>query len=324
VIDHETLAWALRKAADPFLTKVLIACGAHPDVQDNNGNTPMHHAVCHGDMEKVTLLLACKASPDIPNNFGYTPLYFAVSKNNHKLVAQLLNSGANVALQDKEGRTVLHYAARYADAAMLNLLCNQGADPDVQDDKGWAVTHHAVGCADMAVLGLLIYRGANPNLQDNRGRTVMHHAVCFNKSAAVELLLTQRGVKVRARTIEIFKDVTRHIDLHKKDKEGRTAMYHAELNGYTQIADFLRQYGAEPGTKDSQSVNLCYFEDQGGGYTALERITNYYAGKIVGLGHGGIKSLPDFSFITEGMGSFDNEPVDDSERPRLSFHFEPR
>jgi ankyrin repeat protein len=304
VIDHETLAWALRKAADPFLTKVLIACGANPDAQDDDGNTPMHHAVCDGDMEKVTLLLACNASPNIPNNIGYTPVYFAVSMNNHKLVTQLLKGGANVALQDKKGHTVLHYAVRYADVSVLNLLCNQGADPDVQDDKGCTVTHRAVACADIAVLGLLIYRGANPNLQDNEGRTVMHHAVRLNNGAAVELLLTQRGVKVKDQTIELFKDVTRHIDLHKKDKEGRTAMYYAELNGYTRIANLLQQYGAEPGTKDSPSVDICFFEGQGGGYTAMERITNYYAGKIAGL-DGGIKSLPDLSFITEGMESFD-------------------
>ncbi|MDB5729871.1 MAG: hypothetical protein JWQ00_3076, partial [Noviherbaspirillum sp.] len=304
VIDHETLAWALRKA-DPFLTKVLIACGANPDAQDDDGNTPMHHAVCDGDMEKVTLLLACKASPNIPNNIGYTPVYFAVSMNNHKLVTQLLKGGANVALQDKKGHTVLHYAARYADVSVLNLLCNQGADPDVQDDKGYAATHRAVACADIAVLGLLIYRGANPNLQDNEGRTVMHHAVRLNNDAAVELLLTQRGVKVKEQTIELFKDVTRHIDLHKKDKEGLTAMYYAELNGYTQIANLLQQYGAEPGTKDSPFVDICFFEGREGGYTAMERITNYYAGKIVGLDHDGIKSLPDLSFITEGMESFD-------------------
>jgi hypothetical protein len=87
----------------------------------------------------VRLLLAKGAHPDIPNDFGKTPLMYAAQYNQLESARLLLDAGANpnaVTVHPSytceyslgtTNVTALDYAARYASAAVIKLLLAHGA-----------------------------------------------------------------------------------------------------------------------------------------------------------------------------------------------------
>jgi ankyrin repeat protein len=102
----------------------LLSRGARPDLQDNQGNTPLLVAAQIGWTEGAEALLARRASVDLPNQRGETPLILAVQRRDATLVRVLLARGANPNRTDSvAGYSALDYARRDARAgAILRLL----------------------------------------------------------------------------------------------------------------------------------------------------------------------------------------------------------
>ncbi|HEY5720754.1 MAG TPA: ankyrin repeat domain-containing protein [Allosphingosinicella sp.] len=102
----------------------LLSRGARPDIQNNQGDTPLTLAAQLGWVDGVQLLLARRASVDLPNGRGETPLILAVQKRDMALVRALLDKGANPKRTDSvAGYSAIDYARQDARAAaILKLL----------------------------------------------------------------------------------------------------------------------------------------------------------------------------------------------------------
>jgi len=102
----------------------LLARGAKPDVQNNQGNTPLSLAVQIGWAEGAQVLLARRANVDLANSRGETPLILAVQKRDIAMVRTLLANGASAARTDSvAGYSALDYARQDPRAApILKLL----------------------------------------------------------------------------------------------------------------------------------------------------------------------------------------------------------
>ncbi len=70
--------------------KALIAAGADPNIQDNNGSTALKMAAGSGHTEAVKALIAAGAYPNIQNNYGWTALIVA-TKMGHTEIVELLD-----------------------------------------------------------------------------------------------------------------------------------------------------------------------------------------------------------------------------------------
>jgi ankyrin repeat protein len=69
---------ALHSAAENghvAIAEILLASGAHVNIQNHSGNTPLHKAIYEENIDCVHLLLVCGADQTIKNNidFGYCP-----------------------------------------------------------------------------------------------------------------------------------------------------------------------------------------------------------------------------------------------------------
>lgn len=111
-----------RIVANPASTAVN-----HRDVSTGEG--ALHILVRGRDLTWLAFLLGRGARPDIQSNDGATPLTLATQIGWTEGAAQLIARGANVNLSNGRGETPLILAVQRRDLAMVRLLLAQRADP---------------------------------------------------------------------------------------------------------------------------------------------------------------------------------------------------
>ena len=98
----------------------LLARGARPDIQSNDGTTPLILAAQIGWREGAELLLARRANPNLGNGRGETPLIFAVRRLDLPMVRLLIGQGANPNQTDNVvGNSAIDYARQERRAAAI-------------------------------------------------------------------------------------------------------------------------------------------------------------------------------------------------------------
>jgi len=140
---------ATTEQASLEVVTVLLDAGAEINVQDNEGNTPLHFSVKRIHREQfpkrdyegiIRLLLEKKADVHIANVAGATPLHTAASfRADPSAFEMLIQAGADVnqkALASAGGWTPLHGAAARNSADAIAVLLKHGADPTAKDARG--------------------------------------------------------------------------------------------------------------------------------------------------------------------------------------------
>jgi uncharacterized protein len=98
----------------------LLSRGARPDIQSNDGTTPLILAAQIGWQEGAGQLLARGASPNLGNRRGETPLMAAVQRRDIGMVRLLLAARADPNQTDNSsGNSAIDYARQDPRAASL-------------------------------------------------------------------------------------------------------------------------------------------------------------------------------------------------------------
>ncbi len=96
----------------------------------STGDTALHIATQRRDQTWMMFLLQKGAKPDIENDEGITPLMLTVLLRYHDGARSLLSGGAAVDATNRSGETALIRAVQLKDVEMVRLLLNNGANPD--------------------------------------------------------------------------------------------------------------------------------------------------------------------------------------------------
>lgn len=110
--------------------------------QDPYGNTPLTIAAYNNNNIIAEMLVKDGAHVNIQNNAGLTPIHTAADNENVELMDILLDiypdtilssPVANPNIQDENGNTPLHYAAKHSNQSIIIQLLSHGSDPHIKN-----------------------------------------------------------------------------------------------------------------------------------------------------------------------------------------------
>ncbi|KAH3779379.1 uncharacterized protein LOC127842732 isoform X1 [Dreissena polymorpha] len=202
----------------------LLDKGAHLDITNKYGESPLHVAVNQDENEDsvsiVDLLLYFGCSLTIRDRFGQIPLHIAV-KTSPVYVEKLLIAGSPVNVLDNAGRPPLMLACGVDNDTVLSavhLLLDAGADVHATDRDLQTALHYT--CSQLKETTLLkaeliyklLYAGINVNATDIHGRTAAIDVVQSVPEQNYENLLAMRilargGANYVENHIELLKNI---------------------------------------------------------------------------------------------------------------------
>lgn len=211
-----------------------VASGRDVNARNEQGQTPLHHAVANRDSAIVAWLLDAGANTGAANLRNETPLHHAVQARDRAIVTLLLEAGAGPNARSHEG-TPLHLAANnWTDSVVMTALLQAGADVGARDGTGATPLHRARGAE---AISALLAAGADVHATDDRGRTPLHRA-----------LFSWDRPDDPARVAAL---VGAGADVNAVDLSGRTALHEAVERGLPQTVVALVEAGADVDLKDA-------------------------------------------------------------------------
>lgn len=224
---------------EPDVVEKLLAEGADPNAEDDDGVSALMIAAELGKVEWVQALL--KAGADVNHKSSKnskTPLMSAVSKGaigDVAVVEALLEAGADVHAVDKFHQSALTHAATRGIDTLILRLAGAGADLEVVDKHGATPLLMAAAMGKSKAVDALITAGANKDVVDAFGRSPLIVAAYSGGQRAVRSLLAAGA------------------DVHATDNDGDRAVDYAEREGHDQVARILKRHAGEYVEEDHDS-----------------------------------------------------------------------
>lgn len=195
--------------------------GEHIHRAVNQGNTKLLEEVLSSDhMHNVI---------DTPDKLCFSPLMNAAKKGNLEIMEILIDHGADVNFQNEAGKTPLMLAAYEGQRDAVKELLAHGAKLEMRDRGGSTALHWGVLCPNLNMIDDLLDSGADTMAVDYNGWSALMRiaAVGGNRHAAEKLLRHSPQL----------------IDF--RDKDGKTALMTAVVNGHMELVHLLIEKGAD-------------------------------------------------------------------------------
>ena len=211
------------------------------NVQDEDGNTPLHLACQHERQNLVSLLLKTSLSHNdllITNKKGQMPLHLAAAsghKDTEALLFSVTGSSTHhdlLTATDNEGCTVFHTACSNGHIDVFRYLSSiypQGVN--VMDNRGRSLLHAACEGGDIGIVRTLIEtHGLGPLAEDKDGITCLHLLAEIKEFGS--LMDTP---------IDLYEYLEPNIVYNPlpKDKSGRTPLHYASRSDNIRMVRYL-------------------------------------------------------------------------------------
>lgn len=241
--------------------RVLVAAGADVTLRSRRDDvSPLDHALAKGHDEIADLLRAVLGA-DRARRTADQRLLAAATDGDATAATLALRDGADLEARDERRRSPLLRAAAADRLVVARLLVHLGADPDALDDRHdtpWLVTGvtGSVAMADVLLPadpdlsirnrfgGVSIIPASERGHVDYVRRVVktsidVNHVNNLGWTALLEAAILGDGSRPYAEIVDILLDAG--ADPTIADRDGVTALEHAERRGHQQIKQTIRQ-----------------------------------------------------------------------------------
>ncbi len=169
--------------------KNLLTCKTPVNIQDFEGNTPLHHAVVLGDFPTMFTLLAVGADPTIKNSRGLTPVHyiFTLADVLRKLIFFIKASSVDPCQlwksirsnQRRKTEALLLYASR--PLLTSSIRTGEQINPNNPlfrcDPEDNTLLHRAASGNSPALVQKIIKYGLDPEQKNYQGRSALEFAL---------------------------------------------------------------------------------------------------------------------------------------------------
>lgn len=226
---------------------MLLKSGANPNINTENGETPVHVASRYGNVVTLDLLLDDMGDPLLKSHTGDTPLHLACRNCHPKIVHHLIDyvkthhspeaATTYINAVNNDGETALHKTCQIpkeevkvpdSDKEIVKMLLENGADVSLQTKStNETCFHYCAIAGNNEVLSEMLMHMSATDVQKamNRQSTVGWTPLLIAcHKGHMELVTTLLGNHAR---VDVF------------DTEGRSALHLAAERGYLQVCDAL-------------------------------------------------------------------------------------
>ena len=180
------------------LLKKLLATGADPNKQDDDGEIPLFFALKGQNIKLVELLLEC-SDLSLKDRFGKTALHAMWSNRNPvaaQYLTQLLKLGVDIEAVYRVGNTLLCDTTLWFNYECLKICIDAGCNVNVGNSDGETILQRLLQIVGSrgrkernAVCEWLIDAGADVDLTNPRGRSLVECAARYYYVPVVKKLL---------------------------------------------------------------------------------------------------------------------------------------
>ncbi|XP_072025834.1 fibronectin type 3 and ankyrin repeat domains 1 protein-like [Amphiura filiformis] len=171
---------------------------------------------------------------DVPDKMGASPLMVASQKGNNDMIDLLVRHGADVHACNSAGKDSLMLACFAGHLEVVKKLRSCGASWEKRDRGGSTALHWAVDGGNTELIKWMIQDGAKVDERDTGSKwtPLMRCAAVVGKADVAKVLLNAGA------------------DCDAKDKDGKTPLMVASLNGHHHLVRVLVERGADPNVKN--------------------------------------------------------------------------
>ncbi|KHJ49422.1 ankyrin repeat protein [Trichuris suis] len=235
--SHKSLHSSAQSGCCTCVRWWLSSANVSPDVEDECGNTALFLAAKFGHADVCRLLLKVSHNVNAVNRDGWTALRVAAHSGHALVVALLLRHGASVDCCSADGRTALRAASWAGYDQCCSILLKAGASVDHQDCEGRTALMTAAFNGHFRVVEMLAAAGADIDHRDRDGRT-----------ALIVVTMGPLPEKKRKSMIELLLKLRATADI--TDKQGRSVLHFAALEGLVEVCEILTCKGADLNAED--------------------------------------------------------------------------
>ena len=253
------------------IIEILVDQGAYINVLDDDGVTPLSHAISAGNMFNVKAIIECGGNVNAQNLDGWSPLMSAVSSKNMDMIKYLITKGANIHHVNKDGFSCFDAAQsvgfvkgyEYLFEKKMDLRQNSSVDKDI-----WSF-FNAINSCDEEGVSRFIGNGINVNSLDRKGSTALARAclsgnynnvlALINANADIDLPGKNTFTPIHYAIANGNEEIVRlllncNVDLEQQDSVGYTALSAAVFNGRENIIQMLLRKGCDIEKRDSRNL----------------------------------------------------------------------
>jgi len=172
----------------------------------------------------------------------YSGLFEAVVERDAAALKKHIRTAKDIDNRDDHGRTALHVAAYTANHEAMRLLVEAGADPNALEHDHYDIITIAAVANDIESLRLGLKLGASPGNITSPGAP-LDHVNNLKWTALIESIVLGDGEARHTATLKALVDAGAKVNL--ADGHGRTPLFLAMQNGYTNMITILTAAGAK-------------------------------------------------------------------------------